>query len=350
MNFLGKSKSSFHLFGFGGDDDSRSGKDNVNTATTDMEASNKKLIEEKVFNQDDVDEDNENFDTLDDAMAPAADVAKPVDKQAVWDSIVQLMTGGKENALENIISIVSNVMASQLGDLSTTESVFSADDFKKVITTLLEQVRDNFEDVPIFDIDPLAFVYYLEKEDRMKNPSWKRRLHRFMPSIKLETVYGLHDALYLSQLSYVDTVEEVQHGLQSYKGAKYELVYCTTEGRPQQPANILVIKKEGSVPGSKKHNYSLLSKKEYVECVLIVRGTKTLEDMFSDALLEATPYRDGMAHHGVCQSGLYLVQKHTDALLNILKMSGRDKVKLTILGHSLGAVRCWLHIPKPLAC
>ena len=330
-------KPSFHFFNlFGGDSDD--GK----TSEADVEEGNKKLMNDKIFNQDDVDDDDEenNDHAMDDAIeSPSNEAKKPVDNKALWDSIIQLMTGGKESALENIVNLVSTAMASQQGDLSTTESSFSAEDFKNVMTTLVEQLKNNFEDVPVFDIDPMAFVYYIEKEDERTNPSWKRRVHRFMPSIKMETLHGLNDALYLANLAYVNVVEEIQHGIKQYKGTKYELAYATTDCKPQEPANFLLIKKEGALPGTMKRLFGTLSTKSYVECVLVVRGTKTIEDAFSDGLLEATPYRDGMAHDGVCKSGLYLVKKHTDLLLNILKMSGRDKVKLTIIGHSLGAVR-----------
>jgi hypothetical protein len=330
------SKPSFHFFNlFGGSDDGKASE-------AEVEEGNRKLMDDKIFNQNDVDEDDEekNNHTIDDAIeSPSNDAKKPVDKKELWDSIIQLMTGGKENALENMVNLVSTAMASQQGDLSTTESSFSAEDFKNVMTTLIEQLKNNFQDVPVFDIDPMAFVYYIEKEDERTNPSWKRRIHRFMPSIKMETIHGLNDALYLSNLAYVNVVEEIQHGLKNYKGAKYELVYATTDCNPHEPANFLLMKKEGASPGTMKGLLGPLTTKSYVECVLVVRGTKTIEDALSDGLLEATPYRDGMAHDGVCKSGLFLVEKHTDVLLNILKTSGRDKVKLTILGHSLGAVR-----------
>jgi Lipase (class 3) len=312
------------------------------------EESNQKLMADKVLNQNDVDEKAQEDDVIEGAKHDSTDNKEA--KLDVWSSIAKLMTGGKDANMDTVIEITSTALAQQEGELSDTKSTLSAEDFKVVMQKVYEQVKGNFEDVPIDKIDPLAFLYYLEGEDARKNPSWKRRLHRFMPSIKMETVYGLHDALYLAQLAYVDTVEDIQTGLDNYVGAKYELVYCTTEGKPRQPAHFIVIKKEGRIPDvdpnsaksdgneEKGSIFPTFSKtKTYIEVVLVVRGTKTLEDMFSDAMLEASPYRDGCAHDGVCQSGRYLVEKHTDLILQILKMSGRDKVKLTLLGHSLGA-------------
>lgn len=328
---------------------------NLFSNNKDDEEDNKKLMNDKVFNQNDVNHEGQGKDSIEDAELESSDTDDDEQKQesklGIWGSIAKLMTGGKDANMDTVVEITSTALAQQEGELSDTKSTLSAEDFKAVVQKVYQQVKENFQDVPVDKIDPLAFVYYLEGEDCRKNPSWKRRLHRFMPSIKMETVYGLHDALYLAQLAYVDTVEHVQKGLDEYKGAKYELVYCTTEGQPRQPAHFIAIKKEGKVPeadpdgsrhsvnGDKKGSIlpNFSRQKTYIEIVLVVRGTKTLEDMFSDAMLEACPYRDGCAHDGVCHSGKYLVEKHTDLLLHILKMSGRDMIKLTLLGHSLGA-------------
>lgn len=323
------SKFSFNLFSSNKDDDE----------------SNQKLMDEKVLNQHDVDEEKQETETVGEVSDDSND--KMETKIDIWGSIAKLMTGGEDANMDTVVEIMSSAIAQQEGELSDTKSTLSAEDFKVVMQKVYQQLKGEFDEIPVDKIDPLAFVYYLEGEDSRKNPSWKRRLHRFMPSIKKETVYGLHDALYMAQLAYADTVEDVQTGLDNYKGAKYELVYCTTEGLPHQPAHFIVIKKEGRVPeidpdhdkkDKKESIFPVFSrKKTYLEIVLVVRGTKTLEDMVSDAMLKALPYRDGCAHEGVCESGKYLVKKHTDLLLRVLKMSGRDKIKLTLLGHSLGA-------------
>jgi hypothetical protein len=307
------------------------------------EESNRKLMADKVFNQADIDDKEQEKDSIEDAKQQPTD--KQDNKLDIWASIAKLMMGGKDADMDTVIEITSTVLAQQDGELSNTKTTLSAEDFKVVVQNVCEQVKGNFQEVPLDKFDPLAFVYFLEGEDARKNPSWKRRLHRFMPSIKMEMVYGLHDALYLAQLAYVDTVEHVQKGLDDYNGAKYELAYCTTAGQPRQPAHFIAIKREGKVPNSEvlKHSENnvripIFSRKEtFIEVVFVVRGTKTLEDIFSDAMLEASPFRGGCAHDGVCQSGRYLVEKHTDLLLRILKLSGRDKIKLTLLGHSLGA-------------
>ena len=272
-------------------------------------------------------------------------------KDDFWGNAMKMILGGGADddgeSLSSAVAFARAAVAASQGEMAETKAAMSPDEWLKLSRVLLKQLDVAFGEIPVNKIDPVAFPYYLESQDAKKNPSWKRRLHRFMPGVPKETIFGLHDALYLSQLAYVDTVEEVQDGLETYIGAKFELVFCTTESTPVVPAHFLVVKKEPkskrshkpkswSLPWSKnKHDDH--QKKEYVEIVLSIRGTKTVEDMFSDALLECTEYRGGKAHDGVCASGISIVEKHTDLILRILKMSGRKKVRLTLLGHSLGA-------------
>ncbi|KAL3913502.1 MAG: hypothetical protein SGILL_006460, partial [Bacillariaceae sp.] len=346
-NFF-SSKFSFNLFK---KNDRESGSDSNSDNDDDDDEYDQQVMNEKILNQQDMDFEEEEKDTLEDAHSPAGDddVDKMQDEKKIdiWKSVTKIMKhkGGSEESLDAVVDIVAAAIASQSGELGDTESLLSASEFNAIIHRVLDQLEGNFKDIPIEKLDPLAFMYYLEAQDAKKNPSWKRRLHRFMPSIKMDTLHGLHDALYLSQLAYVNSVEDVQDGLDKYVGAKYELAYCTTTGQPRQPAHFVVIKKEGTVPVAKPENkdssgssiFPSFMRKSYVEVVMVVRGTKTLEDVLSDAMLDTCPYRDGIAHEGLCESGKYLVKKHTKLLLRILKTSGRDKIKLTVLGHSLGA-------------
>ena len=54
-------------------------------------------------------------------------------------------------------------------------------------------------------------------------------------------------------------------------------------------------------------------------------------------MVETCDYRDGRSHHGISISGLNIYNKHKDLILRLLKASGREKVRLTFVGHSLGA-------------
>jgi Lipase (class 3) len=302
--------------------------------------SNRKIFDDTVLNREDRHTtSNHRRDSLTDAQADLA--APKEDSKDLWGLIAGLMTGsgsdnsGDDGCANQIQGIISRASQSS-GEMSSTESTVAVMEMKDTLETIMTQMKGAFGDVPLDKIDPIAFNYYLEAEEAKKNPSWKRRLHRFMPGIKMETVYGLNDALYLAQLAYEDTVEDVQRGLKDYKGADFELVYCTTEGKPRMPAHFLAIKRDGTSP-SRKSNSPFFNGDDYVDLILSVRGTKTLEDMLSDALLEETDYRGGKSHEGVCLSGLFIAQQNKELLLRILEMSGRKKLHLTLLGHSLGA-------------
>lgn len=71
--------------------------------------------------------------------------------------------------------------------------------------------------------------------------------------------------------------------------------------------------------------------------MLCVRGTKTITDVITDLLADAVAYRGGKAHSGISKSGTYLAEKHLDTFQEFLKASGKKKINLTLVGHSLGA-------------
>jgi hypothetical protein len=63
-------------------------------------------------------------------------------------------------------------------------------------------------------------------------------------------VEELNKALLLSELSYTDSVEEVRAGLeklhqdeQNVNKPQWELLYCDTESRPNEPSHFLAIQK-----------------------------------------------------------------------------------------------------------
>ena len=199
-------------------------------------------------------------------------------------------------------------------------------------------VADNVDlDIKLFN--PISFNYFLEHDESIKTASWKRRKHRFLEQLDdLQRIYALHDALYLAEASYLDSVDDVTAAVQDDfvgGGASYLLVYCQTEAEPRQPAHFIAIQKQkkpksqGLFPWQKGENV--------LEVLLVVRGTKEVSDMLSDCLLESRAYGSGYAHDGVCQSGLFLVEKQTEFLEHLLTESGRDSIRLSLVGHSLGA-------------
>ena len=110
-------------------------------------------------------------------------------------------------------------------------------------------VKDLFQSLPF-----TALHYYLESQDSIKTPSWKRRKHRFQQDVDVLKVEEVNEALILSELSYADSVEEIREGLdQLYNNSKnysgknkknsnkpqWELLFCDTNSRPNQPSHFL---------------------------------------------------------------------------------------------------------------
>ena len=196
--------------------------------------------------------------------------------------------------------------------------------------------------------------YYLEHQDSIKTPSWKRRVHRFYSDVEVEKVEELNEALLLSELSYADSVEEVREGLESISGNKsddkgsfiaerfrkssnkpqWELLFCDIESRPNEPSHFLAVQKNAS-----KYDDTL-------HVLMCVRGTKSMSDLMTDALLDATDYEymdetgdvlQGKAHGGMVKAGKYLVKRHETLLSTLLELSNKCKIEINLIGHSMGA-------------
>ena len=212
-------------------------------------------------------------------------------------------------------------------------------------------LSDLFQSIPSI----AAAHYYLEHQDSIKTPSWKRRKHRFQPSVEVMKVNELNEALMLSELSYADSVEEVREGLErlydddngsdeksggkskkkekskASRGnkAQWELLFCDTQSRPNEPSHFLAIQKNASQYDDTLH------------VLMVVRGTKSMGDLITDAMMEATDYEydgvQGKAHVGICRSGEYLTKRHKKLLATLLQLSDKRKLDITLIGHSLGA-------------
>jgi hypothetical protein len=208
---------------------------------------------------------------------------------------------------------------------------------------LIRQCRDQWstvlaQDSKVKDVSPVAFMYFVGFEESRKTPSYRRREHRFYPAFEAEGLPDLHAALYLATISYMHKVEDISDALNDFKGSPWVMVYCEVTSRPHEPGHYICIKKEQEkVEGGGGFRWPWQEDK-ILDVLLVVRGTKEIADVLSDALIEKVPYGDGgMAHGGIQKSGSYLVKKHTPFLETLLKESGRDKIRLSILGHSLGA-------------
>ena len=196
--------------------------------------------------------------------------------------------------------------------------------------------------------------YYLEHQDSIKTPSWKRRVHRFYSDVEVEKVEELNEALLLSELSYADSVEEVREGLECISGDRsgdksnfiaerfrrssskpeWELLFCDIESRPNEPSHFLAVQKNAS-----KYDDTL-------HVLMCIRGTKSMSDLMTDALLDATDYQYvdetgdvlmGKAHGGMVKAGKYLVKRHEKLLSTLVELSNKRKIEINLIGHSMGA-------------
>jgi len=199
------------------------------------------------------------------------------------------------------------------------------------------------DEVSLERFNPVSIYYFVEREEERTTPSWKRRYHRYHKVLdEVKTLHELHNALYLSQLAYAKTLEDIQHGIRRFSNHSHELIYATTEGFPGEPAHFLALKKESStqqqplpplIPWQKTTN----KPSRELEILFVVRGTKELGDALSDGLLIPKDYRNGKVHGGIEASGQFLVKQHIDTLHHLLNVSQRDSIRLTLVGHSLGA-------------
>lgn len=172
---------------------------------------------------------------------------------------------------------------------------------------------------------PFALVYFAAFTDRSLNSSKKRQLHRFYDQVTKDEIVQLHDGLYLSALSYCNSVDDFRSGLATFQRNSWELLYGTTESLPKMPSHFLLIHKELAPLVEPTIKDFFLGKSETeVVVVLVVRGTKDLSDALSDALLEPREYKDGYAHGGILDSGQALVAKHLPRLKKLHEITGKS--------------------------
>jgi hypothetical protein len=240
-------------------------------------------------------------------------------------SFASLVTGEiSESEFSDMIYHAQNI--TQKGDMDETRSTI---ELINLFRTAQEEVKQHitgslgFLDLKGFD--PTSMFYYLENEDAVKNPSWKRRKHRFFKGVDVSVVNSLNDALHLAEIAYFNTAEDIRAQLVEKARDEWELIYCQVDSLPEKPSHYLAIKR-----GQSRWDPQL-------EVLMAVRGTNSVPDLLTDALLDDIDYRDGKAHAGIMRSGQFLVAKHRELLLSLLKKSKKKEIKLTLVGHSLGA-------------
>lgn len=252
------------------------------------------------------------------------------------DEKEQAKDSSPSKTTSSILDIAKSFNDNVNNTLKETDSNKEIEQFWKLIQECKDQWSTVAEDSKVKEISPLAFMYFIGFEESRKTPSYRRRQHRFCPSLEVDTLHDLHDALYLATISYMHKVDDISEALDNFNGSPWVMVYCDVTSRPHEPAHYICLKKEQDKIEGGGFRWPWEGDK-ILDVLLVVRGTKEMPDILSDALIEASPYEDGMAHSGIQKSGCYLIDKHTEFLEKLLKESGRDRIRLSIIGHSLGA-------------
>ncbi|GBG30060.1 Lipase, putative [Hondaea fermentalgiana] len=225
----------------------------------------------------------------------------------------------KDEALEDIVT-----KAREAANAGSFQSNRSFTDMVKLFMDEKENIQESLQNafghIDLSKFNPTSLFYYLEAQDEKLNPSYKRRVHRFMFGASHDDVREIRSALQFADAAYFDTEEEITEMLEE---AGYDMVFLSLESLPGKPAHFIAIKKgEGFF--------------ESTEVLIVVRGTKTIADLFTDAVLDPEEYKDGYAHAGIVRSARWLNNLHKELLTDISDQAKRQ-VNFKLIGHSLGA-------------
>jgi hypothetical protein len=244
---------------------------------------------------------------------------------AMAKDFLGLIAGGdsKQDYLKDIVEKARQPSdEGEVVDTHSFQSLFRMlDNYKDHIESVAEKYMGSLD---FSHLSPSALFYYLEGQDEVKNPSWKRRMHRFYPGINIKEVEDLNNILSLAYLSYADSVEDIREGLHRQQ-EPYELVYAEVRSEPGKPANFVAVKRDQS------------SFNPFLEVLIVIRGTKSVADALTGLLCDEVEYRGGKAHSFILGSGQHIADTHTGLLEELLEKSGKFNIKLTLTGHSLGA-------------
>ncbi|KAL3912550.1 MAG: hypothetical protein SGILL_006836 [Bacillariaceae sp.] len=205
---------------------------------------------------------------------------------------------------------------------------------KKAFDKVKDQMDRAFDGLDLSNMDLLQAWYVSQAEEHNKSPVWKRQQHRFQDPLQEEQALALADALYLNGLAYADTCAEIEHHLKGFRNDSWVLVNCTTQARPEEPAHYVAVRKQ---PPEEQQSSWFKKPQKTLEVAFVVRATKDLMDILTDALLEASPFHGGLAHHGIRSGALYLYELYKDWLPELLAASQSDKMAINTVGYSLGA-------------
>ena len=248
---------------------------------------------------------------------------------------------------EFLTNLIGSVASSQQQNRETLEQLIGI--FWNAAKRVHQQLESTFKGtIDQFSVNPLQAFYYMQQQEVENNAVHKRKQHAFLPPLPLPQALPLADGLYLSQLAYVDTCEHVTEHLRQFHNDRWALLNCSVTGRPARPAHFVAVRKVAPPLAQQPKNAwerilnNLDSRQgrrdgDVLEVAIVVRGSKEIADFISDGLLAPADYRGGKAHDGILESAKWLHESYHHFLLNLLTMTGLGKVKLWLVGHSLGA-------------
>jgi hypothetical protein len=172
-----------------------------------------------------------------------------------------------------------------------------------------------------------SLMYYIKErvDTYSKYPSKTKReiqQHSLYPRIDFQEINDLHDKLILAELGYSNSIEYIQDTLKT--NYNVELVSCVLTSLPNQPRHFVAIRTDRTTARP-------------TEIIIVIGGTNAITDVITDLLYKAVPYQGGLAHKGILESGQWIVNQNSDLLEKLRIQSGKEKIKLTLIGHSLGA-------------
>ena len=145
--------------------------------------------------------------------------------------------------VEDIVSKARNM--DEQGDISDKVSLTELLEVIQKAAMELDETMSSFmgdDKVPV--LHPTNLYYYLEHQDEVKNPSAKRRQHRFCSGVDVAQVDELNEQLRLALLSYTDSMEDIQESLE--RDFDCELAYCTMDSYPNRPSHFVAVKRNQS--------------------------------------------------------------------------------------------------------
>jgi len=298
-------------------------------------------------------------DGTDGASDPFSDLLKGVsstgkDMLQEITKLFQLPPESETEPMEKLKSAADNDLLSNIISSLASSQQQESEPFEQLVEIfwnatkrMHEQVKNTFKDtLDTFKLNPLQAYYYMQQQEVEKNTVYKRKQHAFLPKLSEQQALCLTDGLFLSHLAYVDTCEHVTEHLQSFHNNSWALLNCSVTGKPSQPAHFVAVRKVSEPLQPPRNNLwerilSSNNKKDdnshVLEVAIVVRGSKEIADFISDGLLEPVDYRGGKAHNGILESAQWLHRSYRDFFQHLLRMTGRRKLNLWLVGHSLGA-------------